>query len=75
MFDKLRSEFRKMLQSGNYEGVLRVFNHKPLLTGSCAPKMLGFSNSDEYINGVVAALKHGDENAERLRTEIRKLFA
>lgn len=75
VFDKLRSEFRKMLQSGNYEGVLRVFNHKPLLTGSCAPKMLGFSNSDEYINGVVAALKHGDENAERLRTEIRKLFA
>lgn len=75
VFDHLRAEFRKMVKGGDYEGVLRVFNHKPILTGSCAPKLLGFSNSDDYINGVVSALKHGDEKSERLREEIRKLFA
>lgn len=74
VFDHLRAEFRKMVKGGDYEGVLRVFNHKPILTGSCAPKLLGYSNSDDYINGVVSALKQGDENANRLREEIRKLF-
>lgn len=75
VFDHLRAEFRKMLKGGDYEGVLKVFNHKPLLTGSCAPRMLGFANSDDYINGVVTALKQGDEKSAQLRNEIRKLFA
>lgn len=75
VFDQLRAEFRKMIKGGDYEGVLRVFNHKPLLTGSCVAKMLGFSNSDDYINGVITALKRGDANSVELRNEIRKLFA
>ena len=75
VFDHIRAEFRKMVKGGDYEGVLRVFNHKPILTGSSAPKLLGFSNSDDYINGVVTALKQGDEKSELLREEIRKLFA
>lgn len=75
VFDQLRAEFRKMVRGGDYQGVLRVFNHKPILTGSSAPKLLGFSNSDDYINGVVGALKQKDEKAEKLREEIRKLFA
>lgn len=74
VFDHLRAEFRKMVKGGDYEGVLKVFNHKPILTGSCAPKMLGFSGVDDYISGVITALKANDDNATRLREEIRKLF-
>ena len=75
VFDQLRAEFRRMVNGGDYEGVLRVFNHKPLLTGSCVSKMLGYPNSDDYVNGVIATMKQGDETAERLRGEIRRLFA
>ncbi len=75
VFDQIRADFRRMVKGGDYVGVLRVFNHKPALTGSCVAKMLGFSNIDDYINGVISALKHGDDNAEKLRSEIRKLFA
>ena len=74
-YDQLLAEFRRMARSGDYEGVLRVFNHKPMFTGSCVAKALGFSNIDEYVAGVITAMKRGDEPAERLRLEIRKLFS
>lgn len=74
-YDQLLAEFRRMARAGDYEGVLRVFNHKPMFTGSCVAKALGFSNTDDYIAGVIAAIKRGDDRAERLRLEIRKLFS
>lgn len=73
-YEQLRTQFQKMIEGGNYEGVLRVFNHKPLLTNSCAWRMLGYHNHEEYINGVISAMRPDTDNAQRLRTEIRKLF-
>ncbi len=73
-YDQLLAEFRKMARGGDYEGVLRVFNHKPMFTGSCVAKCLGYSNIDDYVAGVISAMKHQDEKAARLRSEIRKLF-
>ena len=73
-YDQLIAQFRKMARAGDYEGILRVFNHKPMFTGSCVAKALGFSGADDYIAGVIAAMKHQDEKAEKLRLEIRKLF-
>lgn len=74
-YDQLLAEFKRMARAGDYAGVLRVFNHKPMFTGSCVAKALGFSNIDEYVAGVISALKRGDGQAERLRLEIRKLFS
>lgn len=74
-YDQILAEFRKMARGGDYEGVLRIFNHKPMFTGSCVAKSLGFSNVDDYVSGVIAAMKHHDEKAEKLRNEIRKLFS
>ncbi|MDE5795460.1 MAG: DUF4435 domain-containing protein [Muribaculaceae bacterium] len=73
-YDQILAEFKRLSKGGDYEGVLRVFNHKPMFTGSCVAKMLGFSNIDDYVAGVISTLKHGDDQAERLRLEIRKLF-
>lgn len=73
-YDKLRSEFRRMANAGAYADILRVFNHKPSFTGSCASRMLGFSNSDAYIAGVISAMKTNSPAADRLRREVRLLF-
>lgn len=73
-YDQLRAQFRKMVDGGDYEGVLRVFNHKPMLTGSCVWRMLGYSNLESYISGVISTMRQDNENARRLRGEIRKLF-
>lgn len=74
-YDQLMAEFRRMAGGGDYEGILRVFNHKPLLTGSSAPKLLGFSGIDEYIAATITVMKHPSPDADRLRAEIRKLFS
>lgn len=73
-YEQLRAQFRKMVEGGDYEGVLRVFNHKPMLTGSCVWRMLGYSNLDSYISGVISTMRQDNDNAHRLRSEIRKLF-
>ncbi|MDE5840961.1 MAG: DUF4435 domain-containing protein, partial [Muribaculaceae bacterium] len=73
-YDQILAEFKRMAHGGDYEGILRVFNHKPMFTGSCVAKLLGFSNIDDYVAGVIAAMKHPGENADRLRSEIRRLF-
>ncbi|MDE5872100.1 MAG: hypothetical protein K2H22_09185, partial [Muribaculaceae bacterium] len=74
-YDQLLADFRRMERGGDYEGVLRVFNHKPMFAGSCVAKALGFSGIEDYVAGVISAMKQGDGNAERLRLEIRKLFS
>lgn len=73
-YDRLRSDFRRMANAGSYSEILRVFNHKPSFTGSCASRMLGFSNSDAYIAAVINAMKAHTPEAEALRKEIRLLF-
>lgn len=74
-YDQILAEFRRMSRGGDYEGVLRVFNHKPMFTGSSVAKALGYSNIDDYVTGVISTMKHPDEKAEKLRSEIRKLFS
>lgn len=73
-YDQLIAEFRRMARGGDYDGILRVFNHKPMFTGSCVAKALGYSGIDDYVSGVISAMKHQDEKASQLRLEIRKLF-
>lgn len=73
-YDRLRSDFRRMANAGAYTDILRVFNHKPSFTGSCASRMLGYPNSDAYITAVIGIMKSRSPEAERLRREIRLLF-
>lgn len=73
-YDRLRSDFRRMANAGAYADILRVFNHKPSFTGSCASRMLGFSNSDAYISAVIGIMKSRTQEGELLRREIRLLF-
>lgn len=73
-YNELCRSFRAMLEEGDYEGVLRVFNHKPMLADSGVAAMLGFSNRDAYIAGVLSALKSNDRDAQALRDVVKHCF-
>lgn len=73
-FESLMCDFERMLVEKDYQGILRVFNHKPMLTDSNVARLLGFPNAESYITGVIGALRHTDDAAARLRDEIRSLF-
>ncbi|MDD6701654.1 MAG: DUF4435 domain-containing protein [Bacteroidales bacterium] len=70
-YNRLRESFAVMIRDNDYDSILKVFNHKPMLPESEVSTLLGFANKDEYIRGVMGVLKRQDEDSERLRQLIR----
>lgn len=73
-YDMLMKEFSAIVRDEDYAGVLRVFNHKPMIPESQVPGHLGFANKNDYIAGVLAALKEQNSGAEHLRRAILYVF-
>lgn len=70
----IREDFERMAREGDYAGVLRVFNHKPMLAESGVARLLGFSSKDAYIAGVLGVLKGGGKDADALRASFKYAF-
>ncbi|MCM1005222.1 MAG: DUF4435 domain-containing protein [Prevotella sp.] len=73
-YEQLMNEFHAIARNRDYNGVLRVFNYKPMLADSQVAPLLGYPNKDAYISGVLAALKGHGHQAKALRTAIRAVF-
>jgi hypothetical protein len=74
MYREVSEEFNRMLTEGDYAGVLRVFNHKPMLSACGVAQLLGYKDRDAYIAGVLALLKRGGKDALTLSEAFRKAF-
>ncbi|MDE5876547.1 MAG: DUF4435 domain-containing protein [Muribaculaceae bacterium] len=74
LYNSLVKEFKAMVTSGNYAGILKVFNHKPMLGDSGVATLLGYKNRDEYINGVLDALRNQDSWSQHLVAAVRDCF-
>lgn len=70
-YNRLREQFAVMVRDGDYDGILRVFNHKPMLPDSGVPRLLGYRSRDEYVAGVLDTLRSGGKDAAALRFAIR----
>lgn len=73
-YNELRDQFKGFLENHYYPGILKVFNHKPMLGDCGVARMLGYKNKDEYIAGVIATLKEGGPDADRIREAVRRCF-
>lgn len=73
-YNRLRNEFRQMIDSDDYAGVLRVFNHKPMLSDCNVAQLLGYKRKEDYIAGVIGSLKGNGKDAVQLRDAIKKCF-
>lgn len=71
-YNELHNQFRKIVEEDNYSGMLKVFNHKPLITECDLSGELGYKNKDEYIRGVISTLKNNAEEGKKIRDAIRK---
>lgn len=70
-YNRLREQFAVMIRDSDYDGILRVFNHKPMLPDSGVPRLLGYRSRDEYVAGVLDTLRSGGKDAAALRFAIR----
>lgn len=71
-YEKLLLEFRRMIDDKDYPGILRVFNHKPMLGESGIAAELGFKNKEDYISGVISVLKESSPEAQRIRETLSR---
>lgn len=74
VYNQLRSEFKSMIDSRDYAGILRVFNHKPMLADSGVAQLLGFNDRDQYISGVLTMLKSSNVASRELRMAVKNCF-
>lgn len=70
-YNELRTKFSEMIRNNDYTGILRVFNHKPMLPDSGVHRLLGFKSKDDYIGGVLGRLKSEGKYSEELRNTIK----
>ncbi len=73
-YDNLLSEFHEMLQTQDYQGVLRVFNHKPMLANCGVAQLLGYPSKEAYVDGVISVLGASSAEAAELRSVIKLCF-
>ncbi len=74
IYDEILGQFRRMLEQGDYAGVLKVFNYKPALAECGLAAQLGCRDRDEYIRGVLRLLKSGGKNGRRLKNALRRVI-
>lgn len=70
-YNALREQFAAMVRDNDYEGILKVFNHKPMLPDSGVHQQLGYRTKDDYIGGVLDVLKSSGKDSDTLREIIR----
>lgn len=73
-YNQLLHDFAKLIRSRDYAGILKVFNHKPMLTATQIPHYLGFATSEEYVAGVLETLRTDPVNGPLLREAVKSLF-
>lgn len=73
-YAELMGQFESIAHRGDYAGVLRVFNHKPMLSECRVASLLGYDTVQDYISGVLHTLKGRDKYARQLRDAIRRVF-
>ena len=70
-YNELIHTFKTIIAEKDYNGLLKVFNHKTLISEVGLPGLLGFKNKGDYISGVIAVLKNKGEENEKIRNAIR----
>ena len=73
-YNKLVSEFKRYVDTDDYNAVLKVFNHKPMLGECGVARLLGYNNPTDYIYGVLKALERNEDESELIRNAIKHCF-
>ena len=73
-YNEVRNRFSKMLTDNDYAGILKVFNHKPMLSESGITTLLDYRSKDQYIKGVLNVLKGNGKDAKQIRATIKHAF-
>jgi len=72
IYEQFCREFRRYIDEEDYGAILRVFNQKAMLSNSNVASLCGFSNKEQYINGVLNFVRGNSPQAAGVREAIRR---
>lgn len=61
-------QFRQLVSESDYEGILKVYNHKSMLAASNVAGLTGLRNKDAYINRVLRLLASDSPQASGIKS-------
>lgn len=67
-------KFRTLVHDLDYAGILKVFNHKPLMGECGVAEMCGYHSKEEYIKAVLGILKSDGPISRTMRDGIKAIF-
>ena len=73
-YEQTCREFRKLVQEGDYMGILRVFNQKQMIGESNVAILCGCQSKESYFKTVLHILKTDTPISRAMRTGIKELF-
>lgn len=74
LYESYCAEFERYVENSDYDSVLRVFNQKSMVPESNVAQLCGLNSKEQYVATVIALLRKGGPEAERIRRAVLKCF-
>lgn len=75
LYENYCREFRRYSESNDYSSVLRVFNHKSMVSSCNVAQLCGIKGGqNEYVNEIIKILRRDGAEAERIRHAVLRCF-
>jgi len=71
IYTEIKTSFDELIQSKDYNKILKVFNNKGIISNSSVASLCGLNaKNDAYLNFVIGILKQNNENSEAIKQAI-----
>ena len=74
IYEQTCRTFHELVQARDYDGILKVFNHKQLLAEVDAATLCGYTGREAYMRGVLGILKSDGPLSRQMRAGIKAIF-
>lgn len=74
IYNELCREFKNIVDTSDYQGVLRVYNDKTMLSNTNVAALCGLRNKEQYLAAVISILKRRCPEADMIRQAITSAF-
>lgn len=74
IYNELCREFKTIIDTADYQGVLRVYNDKTMISNTNVAALCGLRNKEQYLSTILAILKRRGNEANMIRRAITSAF-
>lgn len=73
IYDEVLKKFQELIDTENYEGILKVFNNKGIIQYSQVITLCDLSTkNDAYLNYIIGLLKKDNASSDNIKTAVKK---